>query len=250
MNLISVIIPYYHKKKYILSTIKSVIKQTYKNLEIILIYDEENKDNLNFIIDLCKIDKRIKLIVNKKNLGASLSRNLGIKKSKGQYLAFIDADDLWSKYKLETQFNYMKKHNIQISHTSYKIINDLNHIIGQRSARNFSNINDLLKSCDIGLSTVLLKKSILENKLKFPDIKTKEDFVLWLKIISKKHKIYAIEKNLVKWRKLNKSLSSSSMQKLIDGFNVYYKYMNFNFLKSLYYLFILSLNFLKKRFDD
>lgn len=250
MNLISVIIPYYHKKKYILSTIKSVIKQTYKNLEIILIYDEENKDNLNFIINLCKIDKRIKLIVNKKNLGASLSRNLGIKKSKGQYLAFIDADDLWSKYKLETQFNYMKKNNIKISHTSYKIINDLNHIIGQRIARNFSNINDLLKSCDIGLSTVLLKKSILENKLKFPNIKTKEDFVLWLKIISKKHKIYAIKKNLVKWRKLNKSLSSSSMQKLIDGFNVYYKYMNFNLLKSMYYLFILSLNFLKKRFDD
>ena len=93
MNLISVIIPYYHKKKYILSAIKSVIKQTYKNLEIILIYDEENKDNLNFIINLCKIDKRIKLVVNKKNLGASLSRNLGIKKSKGQYLAFIDADD-------------------------------------------------------------------------------------------------------------------------------------------------------------
>ena len=144
MNLISVIIPYYHKKKYILSTIKSVIKQTYKNIEIILIYDEENGDNLNFIINLCKIDKRIKLIVNKKNLGASLSRNLGIKKSKGQYLAFIDADDLWFKRKLEIQFNYMKKNNIQISHTSYKIINDLNHIIGQRSARNFSNINDLL----------------------------------------------------------------------------------------------------------
>jgi len=250
MNLISVIIPYYHKKKYILQTIKSVIKQTYKNLEIILIYDEENKDNLNFIINLCKIDKRIKLIVNKKNLGVSLSRNLGIKKSKGKYLAFIDADDLWAKHKLETQLNFMQKNNIKISHTSYKIINNLNHIIGQRTARNFTNINDLLKSCDIGLSTVLLKKSILENKLKFPNIKTKEDFVLWLKIISKKHKIYAIKKNLVKWRKLNNSLSSSSMQKLVDGFNVYYRYMNFNFIKSIFYLFCLSLNYLEKRFDD
>ena len=250
MNLISVIIPYYHKKKYILQTIKSVIKQTYKNLEIILIYDEENKDNLNFIINLCKIDKRIKLIVNKKNLGVSLSRNLGIKKSKGKYLAFIDADDLWAKHKLETQLNFMKKNNIKISHTSYKIINNLNHNIGQRTARNFTNINDLLKSCDIGLSTVLLKKSILENKLKFPNIKTKEDFILWLKIISKKHKIYAIKKNLVKWRKLNNSLSSSSMQKIVDGFNVYYRYMNFNFIKSIFYLFCLSLNYLEKRFDD
>ena len=59
-----------------------------------------------------------------------------------------------------------------------------------------------------------------------------------------------LKKNLVKWRKLNNSLSSSSMQKLVDGFNVYYRYMNFNFIKSLFYLFCLSLNYLKKRFDD
>ena len=77
------------------------------------------------------------------------------------------------KYKLETQFNYMKKHNIQISHTSYKIINDLNHIIGQRSARNFSNINDLLK-LHIRLINCAIKKSILENKLKFPILRQKK----------------------------------------------------------------------------
>ena len=65
---------------------------------------------------------------------------------------------MWAKHKLETQLNFMQKNNIKISHTSYKIINNLNHIIGQRTARNFTNINDLLKSCDIGLSTVLLKK--------------------------------------------------------------------------------------------
>ncbi len=250
MNLISVIIPYYHKKKYILSTIKSVTKQTHKNLEIIIIYDEENKDNLNFITNLCKIDKRIKLIVNKKNLGASFSRNKGIKKSKGKYLAFIDADDLWSRSKLKTQLNYMQKNNIKISHTSYKIIDKNNKIIGKRHARNFLSKIDLLFSCDIGLSTVLLKKSIFKNNLKFPNIKTKEDFVLWLNIISKKNKIYGINKYLVRWRKLNNSLSTSTSQKLIDGFRVYYKYMNFSFIKSMYYLICLSFNFLKKRLND
>ena len=79
MNQVSVIIPYFKKKQYILSTVKSVINQTYKKLEIIIIYDENDKKNLKFISEICKIDKRIKLIVNKKNLGVAESRNIGIK---------------------------------------------------------------------------------------------------------------------------------------------------------------------------
>ena len=144
----------------------------------------------------------------------------------------------------------MQKNNVKISHTSYKIIDKNNKIIGKRHARNFLSKRDLLLSCDIGLSTVLLKKSIFKNNLKFPNIKTKEDFVLWLNIISKKNKIYGIKKYLVRWRKLNNSLSASTTQKLIDGFRVYYKYMNFSFIKLIYYLICLSFNFLKKRLND
>ena len=107
------------------------------------------------------------------------------------------------------------------------------------------NLEDLLKSCDIGLSTVMIKKSHLISN-KFPNLKTKEDFVLWLKLLSKNVKIYGINKNLVLWRKTENSLSSSSTQKLLDGFKVYNYYMKFNFIKSLHYLFLLSFNYLKK----
>ena len=250
MKLVSVIIPYYKKKKYILSSIKSVINQTYKKLEIIIIFDESNTDNLKFIYEISKIDKRIKIIVNKKNLGASISRNIAIKKSKGKYLAFIDSDDLWHKEKIEKQLKFLEDNKVQICHTSYEIINRNNKILGNRYARDFFNIKDIITSCDIGLSTVLLKKSILNKKLQFPKLKTKEDFVLWLKILSAGNKIYAIKKKLAKWRKLDTSLSSSLYQKLIDGFRVYYTYMNYNFLSSSYYLLCLSLNYLKKRFND
>ena len=96
---VTVVIPYYKKKKYIKSSLSSVLNQTYKNIEILLIFDEGKKDNLEFINELIKIKKRIKLIINKKNKGAGFSRNIGIQKSKGQYIAFLDSDDLWNKKK-------------------------------------------------------------------------------------------------------------------------------------------------------
>ena len=105
--------------------------------------------------------------------------------------------------------------------------------------------SDLLLNCDVGLSTVIMDKKLIDEVCKFPNLKTKEDFVLWLKI-SKKIDLYGLDLPLTYWRKLNDSLSANSFQKLVDGFTVYNKYMEFTFLKSLYYLIILSINFLKK----
>ncbi len=250
MSQVSVIIPYYKKKKYILSTLKSVIQQTYKKFEIILIYDENDKKNLKFISKISKIDKRIKLIVNKKNLGVARSRNIGIRKSKYKYIAFIDSDDLWNKKKLDKQINFIKKNKCKICHTSYEIINENNKKIGYREAKTFNSKNELLKSCDIGLSTVLMEKKILKKNLKFPPLKTKEDFVLWLKILSNNYKILGMKDNLVKWRKSPSSLSTSISQKLFDGFKVYNYYMKFNFIISLYFLTCLTFNYLIKRVND
>ena len=98
MILVSVIVPYF--KKIYRKTINSILSQTYKNLEIIIVYDDENHADLKLINNIKKMDNRIKLIINKKTLGAGLSRNIGIKKAKGKYIAFLDADDLWKKIRL------------------------------------------------------------------------------------------------------------------------------------------------------
>ena len=246
MDLISIIIPYFRKKKFIKETINSVLKQTYKNIEVILIYDDEEQKDLDYIKSIKKLDFRIKLIINNKNCGAGFSRNIGMKLSKGNYIAFLDSDDIWLKNKLERQIIFLKKNNASVCHTSYKIVDRSNKVIGHRKAKNYSNFEDLIKSCDIGLSTVMLKKNIINSKCQFPNLKTKEDFVLWLKILKRNYNIIALNEYLTIWRRLDNSLSSSVSQKLIDGFRVYHSYMGYSFFRSLYLLFYLSVNYLKK----
>ena len=142
----------------------------------------------------------------------------------------------------------MKQNNYKVSHTSYYIVDEKKRIIGQRKARDLLSIDEILKSCDIGLSTVVIEKNIvIHNKIEFPELKTKEDFVFWLMLFKKNYKFYAYDKYLTNWRDLKNSLSSSTIQKLIDGFRVYNNHMKFNFLKSLYYVFCLSINYLKKK---
>ena len=222
------------------------MSQTYKNFELLIIYDDEDQKDLNFIKEKIQNEKRIRLIVNQKNLGAGFSRNVGIKNSKGNYIAFIDSDDTWNKEKLEKQLNFMKKNNYEITHTSYEIIDPENKTLSYRKARDFKNFESLLKSCDIALSTVLIDRKILSEDIKFPNLKTKEDFVLWLKILKKNYKIMSLDLPLTKWKKIKNSLSSSTIQKLMDGFRVYNHYMKINIIKSIYLLFCLSINFLRK----
>ena len=242
--LVSIIMPYFKKKKYVKYSVLSVLNQTFKNFELIIVYDNETSDELKFINKIKKLDKRIKVIKNKFNIGAGLSRNVGIDHSKGAYLAFLDADDLWHKNKLFAQIKFMRKKNIEISHTSYEIIDDDLAIRGTRQAK-LMNYKKLIKSCDIGLSTVIIKKSLIKN-LRFPNLKTKEDYVLWLEIAKKGKTIHALNTKLTQWRKSKNSLSASVVRKLTDGYYVYRHHLKFSVIKSLYSLLVLSINFLKK----
>lgn len=246
MKLISVVIPYYRKRNYFQKTLNSVLRQTYKNIEIIIVYDDPLSDDLKYIMKIIKKDHRILLIKNHQNLGAGKSRNLGIKYARGFYIAFIDADDLWSKNKLKNQINFMEKNHLQFSFTSYKIINEKGLVIKIKKAPKLISYSQLLNNCNIGLSTVILEKKLISKNCSFPELKTKEDYVLWLKLAKKIKYLCGFNEFLTKWRKLENSLSSNFFQKIVDGFRVYYKYLNFNFAKSLFYLILLSLNYIKK----
>ena len=252
MPFVTIIIPYKNNLKYLFLALKSVYNQSYKNRKLIIVYDNIYKKDLEKIKIFLKKENyfkkfNIKIIDNKKNFGAGESRNIAIRKSNSKYIAFLDSDDIWYKDKLKIQVEYMEKNNISFSHTSYNIVNTNNKIVSSRSAKKKIIFNDLITSCDIGLSTVILKSSLLnKNKLLFPKIKTKEDYVLWLKIIQKIKTIIGIDIKLTCYRKTKGSLSSNKLLSFINGYKVYRDYMNFGVIKSLFYLFLLSINSLKK----
>ena len=245
-NLVSIIIPFYKNFELFQICIRSVIKQTYKKIEIIIIYDGNESSIKKSLKDIQKKNKKIKLIFNHKRIGAGLSRNKGIKKSKGQFLAFIDSDDVWKKNKIEKQINFMKKNKFNLTHTSYNIIDFYGKKIGNRVAKKLD-YKKLISSCDIGLSTVIINRSALKSNILFPNLTTKEDYVFWLKLIKNGNSFFALKKNLTDWRDTPKSLSKSVFQKVFDAFSVYYLYEKKTIIESLFRVLILSLNYLKKK---
>jgi len=242
---ISVIIPFYENFELLKRAIESVLNQSFKKFELIIIFDNPFKSDLSILEKMVSRNSKIKLIINKKNLGAGLSRNKGIKIAKGKYISFLDSDDYWKKNKLLKQINFMKKNKLLATHSTYDVIDEKNNFIKKRIAKN-QNYSDLLNSCDIGLSTVMVDRKLLKGKYYFPKLKTKEDYVLWLRLSKRGFKFYGINKYYTYWMYLNNSLSSSIFQKMIDGYRVYRIFLKKSFYSSFYHLIILSLNFLKK----
>ena len=244
-DFVTVIIPYYKKINFINECVDSVLNQTFQNFEIIMVYDDKDKSELELLEKFKNKDKRIKIIVNQENLGVGESRNKALKIANGKFIAFLDADDIWHPLKLSTQIEFMINNNFSITHTSYNIINEKNKKVGTRFAKNLK-FSDLIRSCDIGLSTVIIEKKLLDN-LYFPNLKTKEDYVLWLKLAKSQIIFYGIKKKLTDWTNISNSLSKPVFQKIMDSLRVYYHYEKFSILNSIIRTFILSVNYLRKK---
>ena len=246
MQLITVIMPYYKKIDYVRHAINSVLNQTYQNYELLIIYDDTDRRDLDKLRNIINDNKKIKIIENYKNLGAGYSRNIGIKNSNGTIISFIDADDEWHPKKIENQLNFINKHNYDFIFCAYqkKIKNKIIKVIYKNDHISY---NNLLFSCDIGLSTVMIRKKIIDENL-FPNLRTQEDFAAWLKITKKNYLSYNLRENLVTWNYTTNSLSSNFFQKILDAFRVYRNYEKLSLIKSLYLLVILSINSLNRKF--
>jgi len=239
--------PYYKKSSFFEKAYQSVLNQNYSNIEIIIIYDDCDLTELNFVKQTINKRKNTILIINKKNYGVGFSRNIGIDRSKGCYIAFLDCDDFWKENKLRYQVKLMDKMKLDLSYTSYSVINENNKFLYNVPAKNFLTHANLLRSCDIGLSTVMIKRQLLK-KFKFSRMKTKEDYLLWLQISKNNILFYGIKKQLSLWRKCNNSLSSNIFQKIKDAFNIYYGYEKQSFIRSLLSIIVLSFFAYKKKF--
>lgn len=180
--LVTVVTPCYNASKYLSETIDSVIAQSYKNWEMLIVDDCSSDKSVEIIRNYHQKEPRVKLLQTPNNTGSpAIPRNIGIEHSAGRYIALLDADDIWYPYKLEQQVKYMEENNINISYTNGNMIDDMGNITRSIIKQPSVDYRGTLKRNELSCSSAIFKKEILGN-LRFRNM-PKEDFVFWLHLL-------------------------------------------------------------------
>lgn len=208
--LISIIMNCYNGEAFLEQSIHSVISQTYKNWELIF-WDNKSTDNSFKILKKFK-DKRIKYFYAKKNTVLYEARNLAIKKSKGEFIAFLDVDDFWSSNKLELQITHFKEKTIGLVYSNfYKFYNGKKKLAYNNQLPSGKVTAQIIKNYQIGILTVIIRKSFLNKKKLFDykyDLLSDYDFIL---NFSLKHNFSAVDKPLAFYRIHENQLQKKKM---------------------------------------
>ena len=223
-SLISIVMPVHNAKKYVEQSVASVRRQSYKNWELILVEDASTDGTPEVLEKLAGEDGRIRLIKNEGSHGASYARNMGIAAAGGRYLAYLDADDLWSRHKLEEQLAFMKEKNAAFSFTAYEF--------GDADCKGTGKIVRVPEKLDykkalsrtvIFTSTVMFDLAQVSKDLIYmPHIKS-EDTASWWKVLKSGVVAYGINKVYVIYRITGNSLSSDKVEALRRIWNLYRK---------------------------
>lgn len=234
-ELVSIIMPAYNSEVFIHETIESILNQTYEKWELIIVDDHSTDDTEKVVNKYIENDARIKLYIQKRNMGTAVARNIAIEKARGQFLAFIDSDDLWKSGKLSKQLAFMNENNYKFTSTSYEEVDSEGNPTGKViNSHKKLDYNGLLKY-NQGNSTIMYDANEL-GKFYIPDIRKRNDFVMWLQVIKKNKYIYGMEESLTQYRIREGSLSKSKPDLVKYQWKVYREIEDLSLLKSIYLL--------------
>jgi glycosyltransferase involved in cell wall biosynthesis len=234
-NLVSIITPNYNSEKFISETIKSVLNQTYKNWEMIIVDDVSTDKSIEIITSFCKQDARIQLHQLPENSGAAIARNKAIDLAKGTFIAFLDSDDLWLPKKLEFQLDFMLKNNYSLSYTSYEIINEEGNLTNKIiKCKDKLDYNRMLYSNEIGCLTAIYNQDLL-GKIFMPEIRKRQDYGLWLKVLKSEKYAFGLATILAQYRDRSQSISNNKVEMLKWNWNLYKNVENLSYFRATYY---------------
>ena len=249
-DLISIIVPVYNVEKYIRETMDCVLAQTYGNWELLLVDDCGTDGTVGVIKDYLeeKRDERIRLIHQPSNMGAARARNRGLQEARGRYIAYLDADDLWVPEKLEKELRFMEEKNAAFAFTGYEFADAEGVGTGKVvQVPETLNYNQALSNTTIFTTTVMFDTTkIPKDMLEMPIIKS-EDTALWYKVLRNGYVAYGLDENLVKYRRVGKSLSSNKLEALRRIWNLYRKAEGLSIWKSAYHFCFWAWNAVKRR---
>jgi len=220
MNKVSIIMPNYNASRFIADSIESVLQQTYANWELIICDDNSNDDSVSIIKSYVKKDSRIKLVVNIYSKGASGARNSCLDYADGDYIAFLDSDDLWLPFKLEEHINFMLRENLVFSYSYNDVISEDGKYITFYKAPKKVTKRNMCYANFISCNTAIYKSSSI-GKIYQPDIVKRNDFALWLRILNSRecNEGVCFPKVTSKYRSNTYGLSSNPL----DSIKYFYK---------------------------
>lgn len=245
---VSIIIPYYNAEKYIRETVSSIIAQSFKDWEMIIVDDCSPRECTRSVLESVKdMDNRILVIKTNENCGAGGARNEGLKVAKGRYIAFCDADDWWYPSKLEEQLCFMQHNNYAFTCTYYEDARENlepYYIMRQSEKQDY---NQLKKGCNIGTPGVVYDTEVL-GKCYFPVLRRAEDWGCWLVMLKKTDYIYTLPKPLWKYRHIGGSETGNKRVMMESVVRMYKEVLGYGSVKAwLYGMFVfLPANILKK----
>lgn len=246
LGLVSIITPVYNSERFLDEAIKSVLKQSYKNWEMIIVNDCSNDSSETIIKKYMNIDHRIKYIKLEERSGVVKARNAALQQANGQYIAFLDSDDIWKENKIEVQIEFMNKHNVGFTFTAYEIIDEDGVKIRKPiKVPNKIDYKGYLKNTIIGCLSVVIDRKITGD-IRIVDSKI-EDFATWLQVLKKIKWAYGINEVLAEYRIVKGSSSYNKTKAAKGAWSVYREIENLNFLVASSYFLCYSINAIKKR---
>ena len=247
-GLVSVIVPVYNAEKYISKTIESALKQSYKNIEVILVDDRSSDSSAEIIKMYQDADSRVVYYLQEKNMGAGYARNKALELAKGQYVAFLDSDDIWKPRKIEIQLKLMKKTGLPFGYAAIDMIDgDDNIIKGKRPVKTRIDYNFLLSNTMIATSSVVIDRCVLGD-FRMHLRRGGQDYATWLKLLRNGTVACGINKVLVDYRVSGNSLSSNKLDSIRQIWEIQTKDEGISRFKVAFNIVKWCLNSVKKYF--
>ncbi|MDO6746784.1 glycosyltransferase family 2 protein [Gilvimarinus sp. 1_MG-2023] len=231
---VSIVMPAYNAELTIEQAIESVLQQSFCDWELIVI-DDGSVDATASVVQSCsRLDARIHCITLQSNSGSPATpRNHGIGRARGEYIAFLDADDKWTPAKLERQLQFVQSHSLEVCATAVDVVNIRNEVVGRRAPTAKVTYQSLLKHNPLILSTVLLKKSFLGER-RFKPL-GHEDYLLWLEL-ARAGAVLGVMPEVLGWYRQHAGSVSANKLKVVAYFwNIYFRQLRYSRLTSVYF---------------
>lgn len=233
-GLVSVIMPSYNASRFIAESINSVLLQTYSNWELLIVDDYSKDNSVEIAQKFADIDERVRLFSLEKNVGAAVARNVAMEHARGQYIAFLDSDDVWNEDKLKKQLAFMKQNSYAFTFSDYYVMEEdgkkKGSIVKVPASLTY---HQYLRNTIIGCLTVIIDRK-QTGDFRMPLIKSSHDMALWLLIMKRGFKAYGMKEVLAGYRLVSTSNTAKKWRAAKDVWKVYRKIERLSVLYATY----------------